>query len=170
VQPAIDKNEGVQLISLDRTKTLSVEHNLLQVEGIGEAVHDSAAILVRSDEPIISRSDLMPMLPSRIGVIRGAEIGWLGFPGDFAPALCFFHGYVSAYSPDPPLYLVDGIVMPGVSGGPAFDKRAQLVGVVSSYVGSTDKRFPGVSGMVPINLIRRFVDERLQGRLMKLEE
>ncbi len=50
----------------------------------------------------------------------GSEIGWLGFPAIAAKDLCFFSGQVSATQVDRNRYLVDGVVIHGVSGGPAF--------------------------------------------------
>jgi hypothetical protein len=34
----------------------------------------------------------------------------------------------------PPVYLVDGVAINGVSGGPVFDDRCHLAGLVSAYL------------------------------------
>jgi len=77
----------------------------------------------------------------------GKEIGWAGFPS-VAPALaCFFHGYISSsyqYG-----NLVDGVVIHGVSGGPAFyldKKQPKICGVITQYLPNyaTGQSLPGL--------------------------
>jgi hypothetical protein len=109
----------------------------------------------------------MPMLPWNSLLRRGADIAWLGFPAVFEPELCFFHGFVSGFKADPPRYLVDGTAMPGVSGGPAFDDRAHLIGLVSAYIRHEqegDPISPGVLAVVPINLIGRYAETMLKAK------
>jgi len=67
----------------------------------------------------------------------GLELAWVGFPAVANVNLCFFSGRVSAHRPDEHTYLVDGVAINGVSGGPAFwngGNRLSLVGVVSAYI------------------------------------
>ncbi len=70
---------------------------------------------------------------------QGVEIGWCGFP-HIAPddTLCFFEGYISACLNQDDYYLVDGVAINGVSGGPAFqintsNDEVRICGVVSAY-------------------------------------
>jgi len=115
------------------------------------------------------------MLPSNSLLRRGADIAWLGFPGVFEPELCFFHGFISGFKADPPRYLVDGNAMRGVSGGPAFDNRAHLIGLVSAYTCDEQEGdeqegqpiLPGVLLVVPINLIRRYAEAMLEAKLIE---
>ncbi len=68
---------------------------------------------------------------------QGHEIGWLGFPAVSSDDLCFFCGNVSHWSYMYRRYLIDGVVIHGVSGGPAFTRGGDtfhLVGVVSHYI------------------------------------
>ncbi len=66
-------------------------------------------------------------------------------------------GNVSAWLQDESAYLVDGVAINGVSGGPAFvyeeDTPALLVGVVTAYIPNraTGEALPGVSLVRAIN-------------------
>jgi hypothetical protein len=83
--------------------------------------------------------------------LPGVEIGWLGYPAIERAGLCFFAGHVSAYILENTSYLVDGVAINGVSGGPAFfaddDDNVQLLGVVSAYIPNraTGEVLPGVA-------------------------
>jgi hypothetical protein len=79
---------------------------------------DSAVVLFEKEK--LKLPDDLPELlsgPLRIGV----EVGWLGFP-HIAPLLspCFFCGNVSAHVAEKSSYLIDGVAIHGVSGGPVF--------------------------------------------------
>ncbi len=71
----------------------------------------------------------------------GEEVGWAGFPTTHPDTLCFFSGHISACTGDPhSRYLVDGVAVPGVSGGPLFPLRFSggntwiiLIGAVSCF-------------------------------------
>lgn len=67
----------------------------------------------------------------------GYELAWVGFPAVASVNLCFFSGHVSAHREDEHTYLVDGVAINGVSGGPAFwngGNRLSVIGVVTAYV------------------------------------
>ena len=101
-------------------------------------------------------------------IVVGVELGWLGFPV-FAPdKLCFFSGRVSNLDTESKQYLVDGVAVNGVSGGPAFyirheDKNPVVVGTVSSYYfnrqkpdgESHDLSLPGLSVVNDVSLMTR---------------
>lgn len=81
---------------------------------------------------------------------NGIEIGWLGYPALPWQRLCFFSGRASAFVSSIDAYLVDGVAINGVSGGPAFvilGDRITLVGIVSAYIANraTGETLPGVS-------------------------
>ena len=66
----------------------------------------------------------------------GNEVGWLGYPGLYEWTLCFFSGCVSARRKNG--YLIDGVAINGVSGGPVLyapedASSLQFVGVISAY-------------------------------------
>jgi hypothetical protein len=111
-------------------------------------------------------------MPLETMLPRGAEVGWLGFPGLVYPELCFFRGVVSGYSERPPIYLIDGVAINGVSGGPAFDRTGLLAGFVSAYVPnqvSGDLTLPGLMILTPLNLVRLWMQEIL-GATVRMRE
>ncbi|HXH03503.1 MAG TPA: serine protease [Candidatus Competibacteraceae bacterium] len=79
----------------------------------------------------------------------GTEVGWLGFPA-IANACCFFSGRVSAWREEEESYLIDGVAINGVSGGPAFflmPERPVVIGVVAAYMPNrlTGEVLPGLA-------------------------
>jgi Trypsin-like peptidase domain len=120
---------------------------------------DTAAILFsRGDLPL--PADPLPLVPKDSSVKVGVKIGWLGFPAIPAASLCFFEGMVSAFVESQDAYLVDGVAINGVSGGPAFHLVDMdmlsgplfVMGVVSAYVPNraTGELLPGLSVVRPI--------------------
>jgi hypothetical protein len=78
----------------------------------------------------------------------GVEIGWLGYPAIPRASLCFFSGRISAWVQNDEAYLVDGVAINGVSGGPAFVLwGGTLTGVVSAYIPNrnTGEVLPGLA-------------------------
>lgn len=67
----------------------------------------------------------------------GVDVGWLGFPALYPASLCFFSGAVSARLEYSRTYLIDGVAIHGVSGGPVFHTshsgEPQIIGCVSAY-------------------------------------
>lgn len=119
---------------------------------------DTAAILFnRGDLPL--PPDALRLAPKGMFLKVGNDIGWLGFPAIPAANLCFFSGTVSAWLEGQSAYLVDGVAINGVSGGPAFhlleldepppaeEKVVVIMGVVSAYVPNraTGEVLPGLS-------------------------
>ena len=101
---------------------------------------DSACVVVDLPEP--PWNDAFPKepiehVPVETIVPSGEEVGWLGFPymvNSNRP--CFFGGHISAFADR--RYFIDGVAIPGVSGGPAFrwsmsHKKLQILGSVSAY-------------------------------------
>ncbi len=62
----------------------------------------------------------LPLVPKDKFLKVGNKIGWLGFPAIQGANLCFFSGDISAWLQSQMAYLVDGVAINGVSGGPAF--------------------------------------------------
>jgi len=114
---------------------------------------DTAAILFnRKDLPIPSNP--LPLVPKDKFLMVGNKIGWLGFPAIQASSLCFFSGDISAWIQPQKAYLVDGVAINGVSGGPAFhinvtgvNSTVVIIGVVAAYVPNraTGEVLPGLS-------------------------
>jgi hypothetical protein len=118
---------------------------------------DTAAVLFNRGELPLP-GDPLPLVPKDRFVRVGVKIGWLGFPAIPAASLCFFEGMVSARVKSPDAYLVDGVAINGVSGGPAFHLTPSetepvfVMGVVSAYVPNraTGEVLPGLSVVRPI--------------------
>jgi hypothetical protein len=110
---------------------------------------DSAVILFeKGDLPFPEQ--LIPLLPSDRKIALGCEVGWMGFPAIEPWTLCFFSGNVSARQDHRNAYLIDGVAINGVSGGPVAysdgTDGVQIVGTVSAYKAnrSTGDALPGL--------------------------
>jgi hypothetical protein len=117
----------------------------------GNADTDSAVILFPSGILELPK-DLIPLLPSGKGLKVGVEIGWLGFPAMEPHTLCFFSGNISARQQHRHAYLVDGVAINGVSGGPIFDageddNSPRVIGAVAAYIANrvTGDTLPGLA-------------------------
>jgi len=90
------------------------------------------------------------LIPQGKTIRQGVQIGWCGFPAVAPQDLCFFAGHVSCILKAQDSYLVDGVAINGVSGGPAFlpvDKDQFILGgMVSAYIPNraTGESLPGV--------------------------
>ena len=110
---------------------------------------DSAVIIFNYGE-IELPSNTLALIEQGYHMKQGVEIGWLGFPAISRSGLCFFSGRVSNYIEEDNYYLIDGVAINGVSGGPAFQcrsKNSELIGVVSAYIANraTGETLPGVA-------------------------
>jgi hypothetical protein len=80
----------------------------------------------------------------------GIDVGWLGFPAIEPSALCFFAGTISARLESKSAYLIDGVAINGVSGGPVFhcpdSDHVQVIGCISAYHANrvTGETLPGL--------------------------
>jgi hypothetical protein len=96
---------------------------------------DSAVILFFPDELVFPES-LIPLRPIESPLRIGADVGWVGYPHLEPRTLCFFSGNVSARRADRGSYLVDGVAINGVSGGPVIfsdGSDIHVVGIVTAY-------------------------------------
>lgn len=110
---------------------------------------DTAGIVFQKGELPFPEKPL-GLAPEGKFLIVGNEIGWLGFPAVAPGDLCFFSGRVSNYRSKSKEYLVDGVAINGVSGGPAFwngGKRVTLIGVMAAYIANraTGETLPGLA-------------------------
>ncbi|HEY2711405.1 MAG TPA: hypothetical protein VGI60_02740 [Chthoniobacterales bacterium] len=98
---------------------------------------DSAVILFLQAEDLKLPSDLIQLRPVDSHLAIGVELGWMGFPSLEPYTLCFFSGNISARQAERRAYLIDGVAIHGVSGGPVIFSSAadgcQFVGIVSAY-------------------------------------
>ena len=100
----------------------------------------------------------LPLPQNKVGMLKegarlneGVQTGWLGYPAVAPFNLCFFTRHISAWLEPDEAYLVDGVAINGVSGGPAFYETEQgeilIIGLVTEYRPNlaTGKVLPGVS-------------------------
>jgi len=97
---------------------------------------DSAVVLFHKGELEFPET-IVGLLPIDRAIPIGMEVAWLGFPAIEPGTLCFFSGNISARKEDRKAYLIDGVAINGVSGGPViFSDLAEgvlVVGTVSAY-------------------------------------
>jgi len=110
---------------------------------------DSAVILLRVGV-FEFPEDVIPLLPSSTLLGIGDDVGWLGYPAIESDTLCFFSGSISARQEARKAYLIDGVAIHGVSGGPVVYSHptdgVQIVGDVSAYRANrvTGETLPGL--------------------------
>ena len=89
---------------------------------------------------------------------EGVAIGWVEFPSIVDPDnLCFFHGRISRWEEKQKYYLVDGVAINGVSGGPAFYINSQP---------SLSNNLPGVNmkdRLIHIGLVSGYIPNQDSG-------
>jgi len=114
---------------------------------------DSAAIVFERGELPLPSSTL-ELTRSGYFTKAGVEIGWMGYPALHQSNACFFSGRISHYDQPKKRYLVDGVAINGVSGGPTFWNKSaspggtlELIGIVSAYMvnRATGEALPGLA-------------------------
>ena len=100
----------------------------------------------------------LPLEPEGKPLPVGDEVAWLGYPAVPGASLCFFSGRISAFREEESAYLVDGVAINGVSGGPAFHlgvegQPVRIMGLVSAYVPNraTGEALPGLSVIIDVS-------------------
>lgn len=110
---------------------------------------DSAVILFQKPAFELP-GELIEFLPLGTPLSIGNEVSWLGFPSIEPSTLCFFSGNISAWQDFRKTYLIDGVAINGVSGGPVLyvsqTDGIQIVGIISFYKASraTGDVLPGL--------------------------
>lgn len=127
--------------------------------------YDSAAIVFQESVLPLPDSSLGLMTEGRYLKV-GNPLGWLGFPAVAPADLCFFRGSTSCFVESEHHYLVDGVAINGVSGGPAFTEFSDepiLVGLVSAYIPNrqTGEALPGLCVVKDVKHLQDFV-QRMQ--------
>lgn len=107
---------------------------------------DSAVILFPNTKFEFPQ-ELIHLRPIDRALPIGVEVGWLGFPAIASDTLSFFSGNVSARQENQSAYLIDGVAINGVSGGPVLystpAEGLQVVGIISAYM--ANRTLPGLS-------------------------
>lgn len=144
--------EPIRIEHLTSGKTLMLRHTDRAINVKPET--DTAAIIFeKKDMDMVVPNDCLQLTPKDHNFKPGVEIGWLGFPDIPSAGLCFFSGRISAWIESEAAYLVDGVAINGVSGGPAFVSEDMMIGVVSAYIPnrSTGIPLPGLSLVRGVN-------------------
>lgn len=102
---------------------------------------DSASVILPN--PGFLPDQLLPMIdPTQFQSI-GVEVAWAGYPTIADPHLCLFTGTVAAFISEEDSYLIDGVAIHGVSGGPVFasvsGSQPELIGSVSAYISNRQR-------------------------------
>ena len=137
VDHADDWKQPIKLIHFDTKKELFVtdEERVIFLD----RSRDSASIMLFSDFDIGLPQDTLPLIDPKKFLRIGVEVGWLGFPSIASSNLCFFSGRISARLDDYDSYLIDGVAINGVSGGPVFyipstGSTPKIIGTVTGYM------------------------------------
>lgn len=100
---------------------------------------DSAAIFIWKTG-LEFPAECLPLWDFSREIPIGAEVGWLGYPVLINKDILqpsFFSGTISNHFPTLEQYVIDGVAIHGVSGGPVFcelDKsEPHIIGTISSY-------------------------------------
>lgn len=139
-EPIRIRNEGM-------TRFLKADERVIYVDYF----NDSAVVLFLKGDLQLPQIPIA-LLPVDAPCDVGSDIGWLGYPNIEPGMLCFFSGTVSARQEWRKSYLVDGVAINGVSGGPVFHcpgpepDRALIIGCVSAYHANraTGEALPGL--------------------------
>jgi hypothetical protein len=138
-QPIRIENEISTMFLKEEDRVILVDHRT-----------DSAVVLFLKGEFQLPESPIA-LLPMEEPCSIGSDIGWLGYPAIEPNSLCFFAGTVSARQADRQAYLIDGVAINGVSGGPVFhcpalNKEPLIIGCVSAYHANraTGEALPGL--------------------------
>jgi len=148
--------------------TASSQHQLLKSGDRAifmDEKRDTAALLFKPDKNLDVPQPALPMAPKDHHLRVGFEVGWIGFPAVSPTNLCFFGGRVSAFLESDSAYLIDGVSIHGVSGGPAFEVTADanaptIIGVVSAYIPnlSTGQPLPGLAVVRDVTQFHELAD------------
>lgn len=143
------------------------------------APNDIAIIMFTNKELELPTEELR-LTPADKHIKPGIRIGWVGYPAVAPDNLSFFSGAISCFLGNQLAYLVDGVAINGVSGGPAFivsGDLMQIVGIVSAYIPNrvTGESLPGVCfivGIQPFHEVIRDIKsiEEAQAKAKEIEK
>jgi len=127
-------HEPIRIEHVASGQVIFLEHSK---RGVRVDQNDAAAIAFDSTLLHALPPKSMPLLPKGKFLKIGNEVAWLGFPQNATGNLCFFAGKVSSVLEKEQAYLLDGVIINGVSGGPViasyYDGSVNFFGVVSAY-------------------------------------
>lgn len=156
IQMADDWDEPIRLEHAGTGKEILLKENERAIRTYINK--DLAIILFILPDTLTLPTTSVELIPQGAYLVPGVDVAWCGFPAIKNDRLCFFHGYISCYLDQQGGYLVDGIAIHGVSGGPAFyvdnqSNSPKIAGVVTQYIANrtTGEALPGVSMITSID-------------------
>lgn len=127
---------------------------------------EDLAFILFSAKKLPIKTDPPQLIDPKKTLKAGVEVGWCGFPSVASNELCFFNGYISCYLNNMDSYLVDGVAINGVSGGPAFwttykTHQVRICGVVSAYIPNTATGtiLPGLSMLTSVEAYQKDLED-----------
>jgi hypothetical protein len=155
LQMAHDWGESIKLVHAETEKEILLRENDRAI--LTYVNKDLAVILFTLPADLILPTTPIELIPQGAYLVPGVDIAWCGFPAVKNDKLCFFHGFISCYLDHQSDYLIDGVAIHGVSGGPAFyvdiqSNTPKIAGVVTQYIANrtTGESLPGVSMITSI--------------------
>lgn len=145
------------------TGTSTIQHSAERYVFVNPKA-DLAVIVFKNEEFELPGVD-PTLFPEDKHIKPGIQIGWAGYPAVAPSCFSFFSGNVSCFLQGDLAYLVDGVAINGVSGGPAFcilpDDELHVVGVVTAYIPNraTGESLPGVCFVAGISPLYHVVKE-----------
>ena len=98
---------------------------------------DSASIIIANPGAYLPEDPLKMVEPNEFWKM-GVQVAWVGYPSIAYPNLCLFTGSIAAFVQEDDSYLIDGVAINGVSGGPVFtslpDNQIEVLGTISAYM------------------------------------
>jgi len=102
-----------------------------------DSERDTASIVLARPGTYLP-NDLLPLTDTRKALKPGVDVAWAGYPAIASPHLCLFTGTTAAFVAADDSYLIDGVAINGVSGGPVFhaysDGSPEILGTISAYI------------------------------------
>ena len=135
IQHADKWMEPIRIYTHDGSKSLLLKPNVRHIT-MGE-LSDSAIILFSKTRDLFAQTLPLPLLDQEYVLRVGTQVGWIGFTTLEPDIPCFFSGMISARQDHKNAYLIDGVAINGVSGGPVLhideEETVKVVGTVSAY-------------------------------------
>jgi S1-C subfamily serine protease len=144
---------------LEYTKLLTATDRVV----LDDSTRDSAVLLFDPGDFKFPEK-ILPLMPADKILKIGVEVGWVGFPAVEPNTLCFFSGNISARIKEDNAYLIDGVAINGVSGGPVLQyipDDAMVIGLITAYIANraTGETLPGLAVAQDVSHIHNVISK-----------
>lgn len=153
VSHAVEWGQPIRITHHASRKTVLLERANRSIHSNSKA--DSVLIRFVKEKLALPGEPIALIKPGK-RIREGVELGWCSYPSVYPGKLCFFSGCVSAWLENEDAYLVDGVAINGVSGGPAFTSPLRIIGIVTAYIPGRTTRGP-LPGVALIRSIMPYV-------------